>query len=342
MGLAFKQQSEIKLVNKMEKETALISIIVPVYNVGKWLERCIKSLVDQTYQTLEIILIDDGSTDNSSMICNKWAQKDRRITVVHQDHMGVSAARNLGIDLAHGQYICFVDSDDWVDSRYIEILFSLMSNYQCDLAECGSRETWGETYPAPFDEVAAEVYTKREAREAHLKDTRFTCVVWNKMYKREIISAHFPVGKLHEDLFWIYQIIDQCTALVHAGIPLYNHFHRSDSITGSSYTLSRIADLLEGGFARCQFVTKQYPELADMVRIQYCLQSFWFVQYIKREKVDYGEAYISDILMRIHAAVGIKWLYRSSASLKKKLWISLFYFSPTLTCALRNAMKIGI
>lgn len=96
----------------MGKETALISIIVPVYNVEKWLERCIQSLVDQSYQSLEIILIDDGSTDASSIICDEWSKKDHRITVVHQEHRGVSAARNLGIDLAHGQFISFVDSDD--------------------------------------------------------------------------------------------------------------------------------------------------------------------------------------------------------------------------------------
>ena len=324
----------------MGKETALVSIIVPVYNVEKWLERCIQSLVDQTYRTLEIILIDDGSTDSSSMICDRWAEKDRRIIVVHKENGGLSSARNLGIDLAHGQYIGFVDSDDWVNSRFIEILHQLMVNYQCDLAECGSCETWGEVHPTSY-EAAAEVHTKHEAMEAHLKDTRFTCVIWNNLYKREIITARFPEGKLHEDLFWTYQIIDQCSTLVHTAVPLYYHFHRSDSITGSTYTLSRIADLLEGGLMRCQFVTKKYPELADMVRIKYYLQSQWFVQYIKRRKIDHGESCISEILSRIHS-LGITWLYKSSASLKEKLWISLFYFCPTFTCALRNTMKIGI
>lgn len=324
----------------MEKETSLISIIVPVYNVEKWLERCIQSLVDQTYRTLEIILIDDGSTDSSPIICDRWAEKDRRIIVVHKENGGISSARNLGIDMAHGRYISFVDSDDWVDPKFIEILHQLMVDYPCDLAECGSRETWGETYSTSY-EVTAEVYTKCEAMEAHLKDTRFTCVIWNKLYKREIITARFPEGKLHEDLFWTYQIIDQCTTLVHTAVPLYYHFHRSDSISGNPYTLSRIVDLLEGGFNRCQFVTKQYPEFADIVRIQYCLQSQWFVQYIKRRKIDHGEACISEILARIHS-LGIKWLYKSSASLKEKMWIYLFYFCPTFICALRNTMKIGI
>lgn len=324
----------------MGKETALISIIVPVFNVEKWLDRCIKSLVEQSYQTLEIILIDDGSTDASSIICDEWARKDTRIVVIHQEHMGVSVARNLGIDAAHGTYISFVDSDDWVDSKFIEILYSLMVDYPCDLAECGSRETWGEEYPVSY-EGAVKVHTKYEAMEAHLKDTYYTCVIWNKLYKREIITARFPERKLHEDLFWTYQIIDQCTMLAHTSVPLYYHFHRSDSITGSSYTLPRIADLLEGGFERCQFVTNRHPELADMVRIQYSLQSLWFVQYIKRQKIDNGEACISDILARVHS-VGIKWLSHSSASMKEKLWMRLFYFCPTLTCMLRNTMKIGI
>lgn len=323
-----------------KKEAALISIIVPVFNVEKYLERCIRSLIEQTYQNLEIILIDDGSTDASPMICDKWAQEDCRITAIHQENSGVSVARNLGIEIAHGEYISFVDSDDWVDSRFIEMLYQLIVDYGCELSECGSYESCGEVHVTAY-EATAEVYTKYKAMKAHLEDTRYTCVVWNKLYKREIITTYFPEGKLHEDLFWSYQIIDQCTTLVHVAVPLYYHFHRSGSITGHPYTLSRISDLLEGGFERCQFVMKQYPELADMVRIQYYLQSLWFVQYIKGRKIDHGGACISNILKRIHF-MGIKWLYKSEASLKEKLWIYLFYFCPKFTCALRNTMKIGI
>ena len=340
--MASKQRLLVKLVNKMGKESALISIIVPVYNVEKWLDRCIQSLVDQTYQTLEIILIDDGSTDSSSIICDEWAQKDHRITVIHQENAGLSVARNLGVDSAHGKYISFVDSDDWIDSRFIEILHQIMIESPCDLAECGVFETFGDILEHSY-EYTAEVNSKSEAMQAHLEDTRYTCVVWNKMYRRDIIRfMPFPNGRLHEDLFWTYQVINQCETLAHTRVPLYYHFHRKESITGSQYSPARITDLSEGGFQRLQFLIKYYPDLADMARVKYCLQNFWFIQLMMRQHMEKGNVCISQILNRIHS-MGIGWLFQSSAArMKEKVWLSLFYFCPSLTCAPRNIMKIGI
>ena len=326
----------------MEKMIDLVSIIVPVYNVEKWLDRCIQSLVTQTYQNLEIILVDDGSTDASPIICNEWMKKDSRIVVLHQVNSGPSAARNIGIDFAHGKYVSFVDSDDWVDSRFVEILHQILTDFQCDLAECGVYETFGERLENSY-EFTKEINSKSEAMQAHLEDTRYTCVVWNKMYRHEIIDfIRFPDGKLHEDLFWTYQVINQCETLAHTRAPLYFHFHRKDSITGSQYSLARIADLSEGGFQRLQFLIKYYPELADMARKKYCLQNFWLVQLIMRKYRKNGGVYISQILNRIHS-IGISWLFYSDvAKMKEKVWLSLFYFCPTFTCTLINIMKIGV
>lgn len=326
----------------MENMIDLVSIIVPVYNVEEWLDRCVQSLVTQTYQNLEIILVDDGSTDACPVICNEWMKKDNRIVVLHQVNSGPSAARNTGIDFAHGKYVSFVDSDDWVDSRFVEILHQIVIDSQCDLAECGVFETFGESWENSY-EFTAEINSKSEAMQAHLEDTRYTCVVWNKMYRHEIIDfIRFPDGKLHEDLFWTYQVINECETLAHTRAPLYYHFHRKDSITGNQYSPVRIADMSEGGFQRLQFLIKYYPELADIARIKYCSQNFWFIQLIMRKHMENGGACISQILNRIHS-MGISWLFHSNAAkMKEKVWLSLFYFFPTLTCVLRNAMKIGI
>lgn len=326
----------------MENMIDLVSIIVPVYNVEEWLDRCIQSLVTQTYQNLEIILVDDGSTDASPVICNEWMKKDDRIVVLHQVNSGPSAARNAGIDFAKGKYVSFVDSDDWVDSRFIEILHQIMIDSQCDLAECGVFETSGES-PESSYELTAEINSKSEAMQAHLADTRYTCVVWNKMYRHEIIDfIRFPDGRLHEDLFWTYRVINECETLAHTRAPLYYHFHRKDSITGNQHSLARIADLSEGGFQRLQFLIKYYPELADIARIKYCSQNFWFIQLIIRKHMKNGDVCISQILNRIHS-MGISWIFHSNtAKMKEKVWLSLFYFFPTLICVLRNAMKIGI
>ena len=150
----------------------LISVIVPIYNVEMYLNRCVASIVNQSYANLQIILVDDGSPDNCPAMCDTWAEKDPRILVIHKINGGLSDARNAGMERAQGDYICFRDSDDWVDARFIEILYRTATDQNCDLAECDYCITSGD---APAAEASAEttVWSTEQAMEQHLCDKLF-------------------------------------------------------------------------------------------------------------------------------------------------------------------------
>ena len=178
---------------------ALISVIIPVYNVEQYLHKCIDSILEQTFQNFELILVDDGSTDNSGKICDEYAIKDKRIIVIHQNNAGVSAARNTGLDSAKGEYIYFLDSDDWIESNALELLISLIEKNNLDLSIMEIKETDNEkTSYEKKDEII--YYSGDEVLNFFLKEQRVSVVMGNKLYKKELFNKlRFPVGLRHED-----------------------------------------------------------------------------------------------------------------------------------------------
>ena len=185
-------------------ENKLISVIVPVYNVEKYLSRCLDSIISQTYRKLEIVLVDDGSTDNSSMICDEYAKKDCRITVIHTENHGLSEARNKGIENSHGEYVSFVDSDDYLHKRFLETLLNLVIETGSDLSVCDFvrvDENGNGTlfYDSP---IKNEVLTSDEMLEKIINSNQGYkyIVAWNKLYSKKALSGvKFPAGKIHED-----------------------------------------------------------------------------------------------------------------------------------------------
>lgn len=257
----------------------LISVIVPVYGVEAYLNRCVESLVGQKYKNLQIILVDDGSPDNCPAMCDAWAEKDARIQVIHKANGGLSDARNAGLKVARGDYISFVDSDDWVDDHFLSVLHDALISTGSDLVECGSWETTGETnYPESYN-LPPVTYTRESAMNEHVMDTRFSAVVWNKLYRRELIDVQFPIGKYHEDLFWTYQIIDRCKLCASVPVRMYHHFLRADSITGVSYSEKRV-DCAEAFFERCVYLTEHYTELAAREQGHFIGQCMWQTQQL--------------------------------------------------------------
>ena len=178
----------------------LISVIVPIYKVEKYLHKCIDSILAQTYTNLEIILVDDGSPDNCGKICDEYAAKDSRIKVIHQPNGGLSAARNAGLDIATGDYIGFVDSDDYIAPDMYEKLYNALVKNDADMAICDYQRFGNEL---PYDEMSltTEVITGLQAMEK--QNTVINCsfvVAWSKLYKSFIFSnVRFPVGKINED-----------------------------------------------------------------------------------------------------------------------------------------------
>ena len=211
----------------------VISVIVPVYNVEKYIKKCVESLINQEYRNFEIILINDGSVDNSGMIIDEMSLRDDRIKVIHQKNQGVSAARNVGISFSKGEYITFVDSDDYINSKMITELFNSLSNHNADMSMCNS-----ETIDKFGNKLKKKYLDKSVLSEKDFWDQLYNglwgdCTVpWNKLYRKSLFnSVHYENGKTNEDDLILYDLIHQCKRISVVKESLYYHFNRADSIT---------------------------------------------------------------------------------------------------------------
>ena len=181
----------------------LVSVIIPIYCVERYLEQCLNSVVQQTHTELEIILVDDGSTDQCPMLCDAWAKRDSRITVIHKANGGLSDARNVGIDSAHGDYILFVDSDDWIEPNMVECMLSVLEEQHADICACGIFYEYPQK--TAIREVDSFVGNSTETYRRLYDETRYPVSTWNKLYCRKCWNKlRFPVGKICEDAFTTY------------------------------------------------------------------------------------------------------------------------------------------
>lgn len=226
----------------------LISIIVPIYNVSQYLDECVDSIVNQTYRNIEIILVDDGSTDDSGTKCDAWQTKDNRIKVLHKKNGGLSDARNEGLKLSIGSYVMFIDSDDVIHSMMCEILLKAIRHGNAQVSVCAYNEYH---YQNLSDIVPSEMefyyYEKKDALNVMMNPTNsFNVVAWNKMYWRRLLEDNpFPVGKIHEDMHVMPKIIYAATKVAYTSVPLYFNRSNPNSITRRKYSLNRL-DEIEG------------------------------------------------------------------------------------------------
>lgn len=213
-----------------------ISVIVPVYKVEAYLERCVRSICRQSYTNLEIILVDDGSPDNSGKMCDELAQQDERIHVIHKKNGGLSDARNAGIERAAGEYIAFIDSDDWFDPTMLEVLYTLCEKNNAGIAECSYRSIYADHVQAETSCSGAIMeFTPMRAIESNLDWKYCKPVAWNKLYRRDVIGdTRYPVGKLHEDEFTTHLFYLAANKIMYVDIALMNYERRNlGSITAS-------------------------------------------------------------------------------------------------------------
>ena len=235
-------------------EKGLISIIVPIYNVEKYLKQCLYSVCNQSYKNLEIILVDDGSPDNCGRICDNYAKSDDRIKVIHKENGGLSSARNAGLDVAKGEYISFIDSDDYIALNFIEKLYTLCIKNNADISECEFVKFENEINVEKSN-VNNYIYTPKEILEQMYSEKYLkTVVVWNKLYKKYIYNdLRFPLGKINEDEFCTYKAIYNCkTKIAVTEEPLYYYRYNKESIMGRKFNLKRL-DVLEALDERKEF-----------------------------------------------------------------------------------------
>ena len=218
-------------------ESKKVSIIVPVYKVEKFLERCVESIIKQTYQNIEIILIDDESPDECPKMCDQYEIKDNRIKVIHKKNGGLSDARNAGLDIASGEYIAFVDSDDWIESDFIETLYMNAEREKADISVVGYQLIWADGRIRRFSrDEEYYVFDRENAIRELLKQQKFQCMVCQKMYRKQIFKTiRFPVGKIYEDVAIGLSTFLKAERVVVSGKVKYNYFQRSDSIVNAKF-----------------------------------------------------------------------------------------------------------
>lgn len=254
----------------------LISVIVPVYKVEPYLDRCVESIVNQTYRNLEIILVDDGSPDNCPAMCDAWAAKDSRIKVIHKQNGGLSDARNAGMAVAQGVYTCFVDSDDWIHLEYIERLHHAVQVHGADIAACDVRiVNDGDSVLDEPAVVASVCYTAEQALGTLIKGADFRAVAWNKLYRTALLQGEqFPVGRYHEDEFFTYRIMAKAQKLAYVNSELYYYFQRSGSIM-NSISIKHL-DALDAYVQRLRLFEKEYPAIYRQDKLTFCTSCVMF------------------------------------------------------------------
>lgn len=223
----------------------MISVVVPVYKAEPYLRRCVDSILAQTHQDLEIILVDDGSPDNCGAICDEYAEKDSRIRVIHQQNRGLSGARNAGLEQASGDYVAFLDSDDYVDPTMYEQLLRVLREQDADIAECGYRWIKPDVTYDRENTGKVDVYTNLESLEKlYFGDQLFggiSIVVWNKLYRRQLLEGlQFAQGLNFEDVDFTPRALYKAKKIAKLNLNLHNFFFSPNSISRGSYSLKKL------------------------------------------------------------------------------------------------------
>lgn len=215
----------------------LISVIIPVYNVSEYIDRCLKSVVSQTYHNIEIILVDDGARDDSGKKCDDWGIRDKRISVIHKENGGLSSARNAGLKIVQGQYIMFVDSDDVISSNIIERLYSCCNKYNADLAICDVVHIFSSTETEFSTGNKIIEYTPENAILEIWYQSSFLPSAWGKLYKKKLFENRgFTQGLVFEDIDIMHEVFWDAEKVVYCDDKLYGYVHRDDSITTKKFS----------------------------------------------------------------------------------------------------------
>lgn len=308
-----------------------ISVIIPIYNVEQFLPLCLESVINQTYQNLEIILVNDGSTDSCPQICNDYASRDSLIKVVHQKNGGLSAARNAGLQIATGEFISFVDSDDLLSLDFYHILLNTLLENDADIVECEFQKFVNENQiicSKKESENLMHVFEGEKIIEALFKGPLHV-MVWNKIYKLKLVRGMlFPLNRISEDVFWTYKVYGEATKTVKIDKELYFYRHRENSIMATKYSIKRL-DSLDAYEEKIDYLKEKFPNLVEDVRKAYCfLLIDNYIQLKRNHEIDPDKFHRNIILEKImnynHFTEFKKWEW------KDLVWYKLFILTPSI------------
>ena len=263
-----------------------ISVIVPVYNVEKYLRKCLDSILAQTFQDLEIIVVDDGATDQSPQICEEYAKLDSRVRVIHKENGGLSSARNCGIEAATSPYIGFIDSDDYIKEDMYEVLYSVITENDADIAMCNLIHCYdGIVNQTDVEQEVLHLDSEQAIKMVfEAKKTSVTAV--NKLYKKEIFEEiRYPIGKLSEDAFVIVDILMKAKKIVYTSAQEYYYVHRRNSITSSVFK-ERDMNVIEAYEKNLDLLQKYYPNLEQLGKMRLIWANFYVIDKMYNSEFD--------------------------------------------------------
>lgn len=309
-----------------------VSIVIPIFNVEAYLERCLNSVLAQTWTEWECILINDGSQDNSLVIARKYADKDDRFLLISQENRGLSAARNRGIRKSTGTYICFLDSDDFLAPNFLERMLKCIISNQADVSVCRYSRFGELDIPEKSNTNGSEevLSSLQAVKKVLVSRERYMITAWGKIYKRELFDyIEYPEGKVHEDEFVTYKIYAKCQKIVAISDKLYYYFVRGNSIMGQ-YTVNRL-DILEAFRDSIFYIQKTIPELYEHVFLNYLFNLAIAYYRVHQSKLDEQiERHIREEFQ--NNWIKFKNIRKNEKKDMKNIAAQIFSISPSLFC----------
>lgn len=320
----------------------LISVVVPVYNIEKYLDKCIKSIVEQTYANLEVILVDDGSTDNSGMICDKYAESDARVFVLHQKNGGRSAARNAGMDKASGEYLMFVDGDDWIDNNCVEEAYRIFEN-ETEMVIFRARNIYADKIEDNGSGRCVKL-VGREPLEFYINgydNLPILNSVWGKLYRKSLVSGiRFEEGRYYEDIMFTTRICAACRSCVYLDRAYYNYNIATDSsITYTGVNDLTFRDEIPIFYEKEVFLRNMGREdLADRYSyFRYQKLVLYYTECVKRKESRYAKR-ISEIIRGDKKVIN-EIIRKEYVSAYYRMYLPLFMISPKMAYICGNLFE---
>ncbi|MCF2684364.1 glycosyltransferase [Faecalicatena contorta] len=321
----------------------MVSVIVPIYQAEKYIGKCISSIIEQTYSDFELILVDDGSADASYEICKSYAKNDNRLVLIHTENYGGAHARNMGLKQAKGEYVSFVDADDYLEPNFLERLVEEIQRYNADIAECDfywiedrmkKSESLQQGCVFEFDRV--------QAMKEHIADRMCRQLVWNKLYKKKLLQdIWFFEGKTIDDEFWTYRVIGNADKVIHICESLYNYVQHEASIMHQQYSLKRL-QALDAQSLRLDYIREKIPDLRNYAEQMLYFACMYHMQmalkYLDRKTCYIAFRLIKDIIKKEFPDV----TFIKEASIVQKIWVRMSQINFIYTCKIRNLLKIGV
>lgn len=322
-----------------------VSVIVPIYNVESYLVKCLESIINQTYSSLEVILIDDGSLDKSGSICDDYRARDSRIKVIHKVNGGLSSARNAGMNIATGEYVLFVDSDDWIDNCMIEDMIKVAIDEVADIVQCGFRKIdENGVIKREFRPISEALVGNDIIMSNYFQQEKINVVVWNKLYRKQLFNkVRFIEKHLYEDIMLSFDILLQAKKIVTINEAYYNYLQRNGSIMSADFSPKKLDMIFAGKYVneKCEKFYPEYSKYSSILVCMYCFYLFYEVNILEKRKNSNYKAIINKEFNYSFNKI-IKSQEFKNTRIKNKILIKSFKLNKSLAIFIYKLYKFAV